>query len=59
MGQMIDENELETLREKAHKWDSICKFLDSLPAYQKWLKSYNKGRSSMDFSETLDKTGSK
>ena len=43
MGQMIDENELETLREKAHKWDSICKFLDSLPAYQKWLKSYNKG----------------
>ncbi len=43
MGQRIDDiNEEETLREKAHKWDLICKFLDNLPAYQKWLESQDK-----------------
>jgi len=44
MGQRIDDiNELETLKEKAHKWDLICKFLDNLPAYQKWLEGHDKG----------------
>ena len=43
MGQRIDdENELVTLREKAHKWDLLVKFLDQLPQFQEWLKKQEK-----------------
>jgi len=49
MGQRIDdENELAALREKAQKWDSFVKFIDSLPEYQKWLKSQSNGEKLKD-----------
>jgi len=39
MGQRIDDvNELETLKEKAHKWDALMKLIEGDPKYQKWLK---------------------
>ena len=39
MGQRIDDvNELETLREKAHKWDVLTKILEGNSDYQRWLK---------------------
>jgi len=44
MGERIDDiNEMETLKEKARKWDALMRLIEPSEDYQKWLKSQPKG----------------